>query len=218
METIAAALALGDLTTAEAQVREVASMPPGRLPPSTRASIQRFSAAIATARGEAAGVEANLKAAIGLYRETGLTFPTASAELELAEWLVTSNRAGEATDLLEDARTTFTTLGATPWLERVAAVPFMRRRERPRRPVLRRLRRRAGRGRRDPGIGGPARTRRGATPGLGPVRRPGGLHDRCRRTATPRRCGSSCPGYFEIARERHRTVRRARSRSSSVTP
>ncbi len=121
-ETIAAALALGDLTTAEAQVREVASMPPGRLPPSTRASIQRFSAAIAIARGEAAGVEANLKFAIGLYRETGLTFPTASAELELAEWLVASNRAGEAADLLDDAHATFTTLGATPWLERVTAI------------------------------------------------------------------------------------------------
>ena len=98
-------------------------MPPGRLPPSTRASIQRFSAAIAIARGETAGVEANLKAAIGLYRGDRPAVPRPRrAELELAEWLVASNRAGEATDLLEDARTTFTTLGATPWLERVAAI------------------------------------------------------------------------------------------------
>ena len=106
-ETIAGALALGDVRVAEAQVLEVASMPPGRLPPSTRASIQRFSALIAIARGEAADIEPNLKAAIGLYREVGLPFHTASAELELAEWLVASNRAGEAADLLEDARTIF---------------------------------------------------------------------------------------------------------------
>ena len=63
---------------------------------------------IAIARGETADVEANLKAAIGLYREFGLPFESGGTELELAELLVASNRAGEAADLLEDARTIFT--------------------------------------------------------------------------------------------------------------
>ncbi len=121
-EAVTAALAQGDLSSAESLVREVTAMPSGRLAPKMRADLQRFQAALAIARGETAGVEANLKAAIGLLREIGLPFETARAELELATWLVGSNRAGEATDLLDDARTTFEGLGATPWLERVAAI------------------------------------------------------------------------------------------------
>ena len=121
-ESLTAALAQDDLSTAEDLVREVASMPPGRPAPKTRADLQRYTALIAIARGETAGVEANLKAAIGLYREFGLPFELGGAELELAQWLVASNRAGEAADLLDDARTIFTTLGATPWLDRVRAI------------------------------------------------------------------------------------------------
>jgi class 3 adenylate cyclase/predicted ATPase len=121
-EAMTAALAQGDLATAEALWNEVAAMPPGRPAPKTRADLQRFSAALAMARGEKYSIEANLKAAIGLYREIGLPFDTAAAELELAEWLVRSNGGAEATDLLDDARTIFEGLRATPWLERVAAI------------------------------------------------------------------------------------------------
>jgi tetratricopeptide (TPR) repeat protein len=121
-ESMTAALAQDDLSTAEDLLREVASMPPGRPAPKTRADLQRYTALIAIARGETAGVDTNLKAAIGLYREFGLPFETAGAELELAEWLVGANRAPEASDLLDDARAIFTTLGAKPWLDRVAAI------------------------------------------------------------------------------------------------
>ena len=121
-ESMTAALAQDDLSAAEDLLREVASMPPGRPAPKTRADLQRYAALIAIARGETAGVEANLKAAIGLYREFGLPFELGGAELELAEWLVASSRGSEAADLLDDARQIFTTLGATPWLDRVGAI------------------------------------------------------------------------------------------------
>ena len=98
-------------------------MPPGRPAPKTRADLQRYTASIAIARGETAGVEANLKAAIGLYREFGLPFEIGAARSSSSpSGSSRSNRAGEAADLLDDARTIFTTLGAAPWLERVAAI------------------------------------------------------------------------------------------------
>jgi len=117
-----AALALGDLDAAQAQLDEVASMPPGRPAPSTRAALQRFAARIALARGSTDGVEQNLKAAIGLYREIGLPVEIACCELELGELLVRQGRGADAHELFDEARGTFEALGAKPWLERLAAV------------------------------------------------------------------------------------------------
>jgi hypothetical protein len=42
--------------------------------------------------------------------------------LEHAEWLIAQERASEARPLLDQAREAFEQLGATPWLERAAAI------------------------------------------------------------------------------------------------
>ena len=58
---------------------------PGRRPPSLRAQSARFRARLAAARGEHEGVEQGFKTAAGIFREHGLTFWMAVAELEHGE-------------------------------------------------------------------------------------------------------------------------------------
>jgi hypothetical protein len=58
---------------------------------------------------------------VATFRELGLPFWTAVAELELGEWLAAQGRADEAESLLAGARATFERLEATPWLERATA-------------------------------------------------------------------------------------------------
>lgn len=82
----------------------------------------RLRAKLAIARGETAGVEDGRKGAIGLFREIEYPFWTAVTSFEQAVWLLDQQRGPDAEPLIAEARQIFTTLDATPWLERVDAL------------------------------------------------------------------------------------------------
>jgi hypothetical protein len=88
------------------------------VPLSPRGQAARLRARLSAARGEQVDVAPRLKSAAATFRELGLPFWTAVAELELGEWLTSQARAGEAVSLLAEACATFDRLEATPWLER----------------------------------------------------------------------------------------------------
>jgi hypothetical protein len=60
-------------------------------------------------------------AATAQLRALELPFHVAVVQLEHGEWLTAQGRAGEAAELLAEARETFERLRAVPWLERVDA-------------------------------------------------------------------------------------------------
>jgi tetratricopeptide (TPR) repeat protein len=114
VEAIEAALALGELERAATLVALIEDRPRGAAPLYLRAHAARFRARLSTGNE----VEPRLKSAAATFRELGLPFWTAVAELELAEWLVAHGRDHEAAPLLAGARETFERLEATPWVER----------------------------------------------------------------------------------------------------
>jgi hypothetical protein len=123
VEAIEAALALGELERAETLVALIEDRPRGAAPLYLRAHAARFRARLSTG----SEVEPRLKSAAATFRELGLPFWTAVAELELAEWLVAHGRGHEAAPLLAGARETFERLEATPW----PSAPTGRRRAEP---------------------------------------------------------------------------------------
>lgn len=118
---VEAALALGDLERAEQLVALVEAQPAGAVPLYLRAQAARLRARLSAARGEEDKVEPRLKSAAATFRELGLPFWTAVAELELGQWLASQGQTVEATPLLARARETFARLEAAPWLERADA-------------------------------------------------------------------------------------------------
>jgi hypothetical protein len=81
------------------------------------------SAASAAGGGDdPAGGQQKFGEAAAIFREIGMPFYLAVAQLEQAEVLATSGRAVEAQPLLAEARETFEQLRATPWLERLDAL------------------------------------------------------------------------------------------------
>jgi tetratricopeptide (TPR) repeat protein len=117
VEAIEAALALGKLDRAESLVALIEDGPAGAVPLGLRAHASRFRARL-SAEGE---VEPRMEWAVTTFRELGLRFWTAVAELELGEWLVLHGQEQEAAALLAGARDEFRRLEATPWLERAEA-------------------------------------------------------------------------------------------------
>jgi class 3 adenylate cyclase/tetratricopeptide (TPR) repeat protein len=130
VEAIEASLALGDLSTAEAILDEIGSLPRGELPPSLRAQTTRFRARLLVQRGED-GAEAAFKAATGMFRELQLPLWLAMVVFEHAEWLAQGGRAGEAEPLLREAGEIFRRLEANPWIERVTTAESHIERETP---------------------------------------------------------------------------------------
>ena len=65
-------------------------------------------------------MDERFRAAAALFREFGIVFHLAVAQLEHGEWLAAQGRSDEAQPLLAEARETFERLQATPWLERSA--------------------------------------------------------------------------------------------------
>ena len=103
VEALEAAFTLGEAAKVEEILAAIETVPPGSRPPYLDAQARRIRARLA---GDAAGYEA----AAERFRELGLPF-----------WLaVTLLEHGEEPGLAE-AREIFERLGATPWLERVAA-------------------------------------------------------------------------------------------------
>jgi class 3 adenylate cyclase/tetratricopeptide (TPR) repeat protein len=119
---VEAAFALDDVERVERLLEEVGALPPGQTTPSLRAYSARFEARLAACRGEHERVEPSLEAATSAFRDLGMPFAVAVAQLEHAEWLVARGRPADAVDLLTEARATFERLKAGPWLERLARV------------------------------------------------------------------------------------------------
>jgi predicted ATPase/class 3 adenylate cyclase len=122
VEAVEASFALDELELVEQRLRDVDELPPADLSPYLQAQRARFRGRLAGRRGKGKAAERGLKSASGLFRELGLPFWTAVAELELAEWLAADGRSEEADPLLAQARETFERLEASPWLERTAQV------------------------------------------------------------------------------------------------
>jgi hypothetical protein len=57
-----------------------------------------------------------------VFDEAAAPFHLAVTQLEHAEWLSAQERPHDASALLVEARATFESLGATPWVERAASL------------------------------------------------------------------------------------------------
>jgi hypothetical protein len=112
---VESALALGDTRKAAELIAFMEEAPAERRAPFYEAQAQRF-------RARMDGDEARFRMAENILREHELPFWVAVVHLEHAELLVGSARAEEAAPLVAEARETFERLGATPWLERLAAI------------------------------------------------------------------------------------------------
>jgi class 3 adenylate cyclase len=112
VEAIEAAIALGERARAEELVASIEAVAPGLRSPYLSAQALRFRARLAGS--DDAAIE-QYEAAVKRFRELGIPFWLAVTLLEHGEL------SGDAT-LLAEARELFDSLGATPWLERVAKV------------------------------------------------------------------------------------------------
>jgi tetratricopeptide (TPR) repeat protein len=119
VEAIEAALALGDAKQAEELVASIEAVPPGLRSPYLGAQALRFRARLSAS--EDAALESFDEAA-KRFRELGILFWLAVAELEHGERLVAAGHPSDAEPLLAEAREIFGTLEAAPWLERATAV------------------------------------------------------------------------------------------------
>jgi class 3 adenylate cyclase/tetratricopeptide (TPR) repeat protein len=122
-EAMAAALGVGDTELARALLERAHSIRRGRLTPFLRAQIARYDAVFAARDGALGRAEAGYKAAAGILREGAMPFHLAVCLTEFGEWYRTAGRDADAEEALNEARAIFTRLGATPWLERLGAVP-----------------------------------------------------------------------------------------------
>ena len=116
------ALAAGRLDAVAELLELIEVIPPGHRPPSVRADAARFRARLAAEQGQHDDVEQGFKTAAGIFREHGLVFFLAVAQLEYGEWLVRRGRAEEAEPLLAESREIFERLEAQPWIERANAL------------------------------------------------------------------------------------------------
>jgi hypothetical protein len=113
-------LRAGDLAMAERLLSLANPLLGGRGRAITRAEVPRLRGMLAAARGEDA--EADLRTAAAAHEAYGAPYLLAVTRYELARWLTTRGRADEAGPLLDQARATFTRLGAIPALENADAL------------------------------------------------------------------------------------------------
>jgi tetratricopeptide (TPR) repeat protein len=118
VQAIEAALALGETRRAEELVASVEAVPPGLRSPYLGAQALRFRARLSAS--DDAAFE-SFDTAAKQFRELGIPFWLAVAQLEHGERLIAADRASDAEPLLAEAREIFGRLEATPWLERVTA-------------------------------------------------------------------------------------------------
>jgi tetratricopeptide (TPR) repeat protein len=120
-QALDAALALGERERAKELLARIERLPPGRLAPSVRAHAARFRGRLAAEDGDRVAAEQGFATAASIFREYSMVFWLAITLTEHAEWLIATDRRGEAEPLLAEARETFERLEATPWLARIAA-------------------------------------------------------------------------------------------------
>jgi class 3 adenylate cyclase/tetratricopeptide (TPR) repeat protein len=119
MWALEAAIAMGDRANAQEIVDRIEAIPPGLRPPSLGAHVNRARARLAES-GELG--EAHAAAATATFRELGLRFWAAVAQLERAELLQADGRGDEAEPFAAEARAVFEDLQASPWIARADAV------------------------------------------------------------------------------------------------
>jgi tetratricopeptide (TPR) repeat protein len=110
------ALRLGRLDEAASLLELVSTRPPGHVAPFLRAQLSRFRARLAAARGEANGVEEDLRSAVAVLDELGYPYWRALAQADAAQWLRAGGREEEAAPLMDEAVSTLVALGARPAL------------------------------------------------------------------------------------------------------
>ena len=120
--TTQAAISLGDYSRAEELVETMRGGQSAQRRHFSLAHAMRLGATLAAARGETAGIEDSRKGAIGLFREIQSPFYAAVTLVEQAEWLSSQGRQSDAEPMIAEASQIFTSLEATPWLERVKAL------------------------------------------------------------------------------------------------
>ena len=116
---IGAAFSLGDLDAVRGFIGTIDEMQPGVVTPFLRALADRSRARLAVLDDDGDSAERNFKAAIGLFRETGVPYWRGLSQVEYGEWLLAHGRREEAAPVLEEARDTLDRLGASSWLERL---------------------------------------------------------------------------------------------------
>jgi tetratricopeptide (TPR) repeat protein len=116
---VSAALSMDRLLDADNLLSQLASRPPGNLPPYLRAHLAHGNGLLATAKGEAPAAESYFSAAIEGFGALGFPYWLATAQTELGALLIEEDRVTEARPLLDEAHAAFTRLGASPILQRV---------------------------------------------------------------------------------------------------
>jgi hypothetical protein len=115
-DTLHAALRLGRHQDAHQVFALLADLAPGHIPPYLRAQLARGRALLHAADGDHDTVEHDLKAAIDAFDTLAYPYWHATAQTDLANWLIDQHRADEANPLIEQATITFEQLRATPAL------------------------------------------------------------------------------------------------------
>jgi tetratricopeptide (TPR) repeat protein len=123
VEAVEASLVLGELSYSESVLAELEALPPVGRSRYLDAQIARLRARLACKQGRRSEAEAAFVRANARFRELEIPFWHAVCALEHAELVIGDTPDGAAGTLLAEAREIFATLGARPWLERVASVP-----------------------------------------------------------------------------------------------
>ena len=116
VEAIAAAIAAGDLDQAEELLGVIEGLRPGELTPLLKAHGLRLRAQLDIRHGAPDRTDERFGAAAEEFRRLGTPFWLAVTLLEHAEW----SNGDQSTAGLAEAQAIFESLGATPWLERLA--------------------------------------------------------------------------------------------------
>jgi class 3 adenylate cyclase/tetratricopeptide (TPR) repeat protein len=112
---VEAAVAAGLLDRADSLLQPVTDAPPGLVAPLVRAQLLRLRGMIASARGDLESADSDLSRGADEMRGFGAPYYLARTLLSLAEVRRGSGLA--ASELLDEARAIFETLGARPWVE-----------------------------------------------------------------------------------------------------
>ena len=115
VEALECAFELGDVPKVEQLLSQIEELQRRERSPMLAAHASRFRAKL---ESDTSGAEVGFRRAETLFRECGLIFPLAVAQLEHAERLADAGRSGDAAPLLDDAREVFERLEALPWVER----------------------------------------------------------------------------------------------------
>ena len=97
------------------------SLPGDGIPPYIQAQVHRSRALLAAARDRQHQVEDDLRRAVEILDGLGYPYFRAEAQTDLAHWLQSQSRHSDAEPVRDQARDTFTRLGAQPALARLDA-------------------------------------------------------------------------------------------------